>query len=623
MAKKQFKAESKKLMELMINSIYTNKDIFLRELISNASDAIDKLHYKSLTDTNINIDSKNFEIKVTIDKEKRLLTISDNGIGMTKEELESNLGTIAKSGSSLFKEKSEKKKDIDIIGQFGVGFYSAFMVSSKVKVISKAYGEEKAYAWTSEGVDGYTIKECKKDNYGTDVILTIKNDENDYDKYLETEEIKDLIKKYSDYITHPIKMILPERKLKEGTEDEYETINEEQTVNSLIPIWRRNKSKITEEEYNTFYSDKFFDYDKPIKVIHFSNEGLISFKALLFIPSHAPYNYYTKDYEKGLQLYSNGVLIMDKCGDLLPDYFSFVKGVIDSPDLSLNISRETLQQDKVLQKIAKNIEKKIKKELEDMLKNERDKYEEFFDAFGLQLKVGICNNYGMDKEKIQDLLLFKSSNENKYVTLEEYLSRMQEGQNNIYYACAESIDKASMLPQSEAAREKGYEVLYLTDYGDEFVMQTLYEYKGKSFANVCANDTELDNEEEKEKIAKTNEKNKEMLDLMKEAIGEVSQVRFTNHLKKHPVCLTSEGEISAQMEKVMRAMPNSMDIKASMILEINDKHPIADKLKTLYKKNKEELKNYSKILYAQARLIEGLPIDNPTELSNLICKELS
>ena len=622
MAKKQFKAESKKLMELMINSIYTNKDIFLRELISNASDAIDKLHYKSLTDTSIKVDKSDFNIKVNIDKDKRQLIISDNGIGMSKDDLESNLGTIAKSGSSLFKEENEKKKDIDIIGQFGVGFYSAFMVASKVEVISKAYGAEKAYSWSSEGIDGYTTKECVKDSYGTDVILTIKNnDDNNYDKYLDVNEIKSLIKKYSDYITYPIKMMIPESKKKEGT-DEYETVDEEKVVNSLVPLWKRNKSKITEEEYQTFYNDKFDDYEKPMKYIHFSNEGLISFNALLYIPSHAPYDYYTKDYEKGLQLYSNGVLIMEKCSDLLPDYFSFVKGIVDSPDLSLNISRETLQQDKVLQKIATNIEKKIKKELENMLKNDRETYEKFFDVFGLQLKVGLCNNFGMDKEKLQDLLLFHSSNSDKYTSLEEYVTRMKDTQDTIYYACSESIDKASMLPQTEVAKNKGYEVLYLTEYGDEFVMQTIFEYKGKKFANVCASEA-LDTKEEKEELNKINEENKDMFETMKKAIGEVEKVRFTNHLSKHPVCLTSEGAISAQMEKFMRAMPNSNDIKANMILEINESHPIAEKLKKLYKKDKKELENYSKILYAQARLIEGLPIDNPTELSNLICKELS
>lgn len=625
MAKKQFKAESKKLMELMINSIYTNKDIFLRELISNASDAIDKLHYKSLTDRKVKVDSNDFAINISIDKENRKLMISDNGIGMNKEDLEGNLGTIAKSGSSIFKEENEKKENIDIIGQFGVGFYSAFMVASEVCVISKAYGEDKAYMWASEGIDGYTVKECDKDSYGTDIILTIKNnnDDEDYSKYLDDYHIQSLIKKYSDYITYPIKMNISHSELKDGTEDEYETVIKEETVNSLVPLWKRSKSEITDEEYNTFYSDKFFDYDKPTKVLHFSMEGRISFNALLYIPAHAPYDYYSKEYEKGLQLYSNGVLIMEKCSELLPDYFSFVKGVIDSPDLSLNISRETLQQDKVLQMIAKNIESKITKELISMLINEREKYEEFFDDFGLQLKVGVCNNYGMDKDKLQDLLLFHSSVDKKYTTLKEYVSRMKEEQDTIYYACSESLDKASMLPQTEAALEKGFEILYLIQYGDEFVMQTLSECEGKKFANVCASETNLDSEEDRQVIDKINEENKEMFDTMKEAIGEIKEVRFTRHLKDHPVCLTSEGGISAQMEKVMKAMPNSDGIKATMILEVNENHPIADKLKNLYKKNKEELKDYSKILYAQARLIEGLPIDNPTELSNLICKELA
>ena len=622
MAKKQFKAESKKLMELMINSIYTNKDIFLRELISNASDAIDKLHYKSLTDTSIKVDKDNFNIKIKIDKEKRKLTISDNGIGMSKEELENNLGTIAQSGSSLFKQENEKKKDIDIIGQFGVGFYSSFMVASKVEVISKAYNSNKAYIWESVGADGYTVKECSKENYGTEVILTIKDNDqdNDYDKYLEEYTIKSLVKKYSDYITYPIKMMVEKSKLKEGSKDEYETSLEEEVINTLVPIWKRNKSKITKEEYDTFYNDKFDDYEKPLKVIHFSNEGLISFKALLYIPSHAPYDYYTKEYEKGLQLYSNGVLIMEKCADLLPDYFSFIKGVVDSPDLSLNISRETLQQDKMLQKIASNIEKKIKKELEKMLEN-REEYEKFFEAFGLQLKVGVCNNFGMDKEKLQDLLLFYSS-EDKYVTLEDYVDNMKEGQEIIYYACSETRDKAKMLPQTEAVLNKGYEVLCLTEPGDEFVMQTINEYKGKKFANVCASETDLDTEEEKEAINKVNEENKDLLADMQKIIGEVDKVRFTNHLKKHPVCLTSEGMVTAQMEKIMKVMPNTPAVKASMVLEINESHPIAEKLRKLYKKDKKGFENYSKILYAEARLIEGLPIENPTELSNLICEEL-
>ena len=617
MAKKQFKAESKKLMELMINSIYTNKDIFLREIISNASDAIDKLHYKSLTDRKIKIDTDDFAIKVDIDKDSRTITISDNGIGMSKEELENNLGTIAKSGSSAFKEENDKKENIDIIGQFGVGFYSAFMVASKVSVTSKAYGSDEAYLWESEGIEGYNIKSCDKEEYGTSVTLTLKDDSDDfeYSKYLEDYTIQGLIKKYSDYITYPIKMETVH------VHDEKE-VKEEEVINSLVPLWKRNKSEITKEEYDTFYSDKFFDYEKPLKVLHFNMEGVIGFNALLYIPSHAPFDYYSKEYEKGLQLYSNGVLIMEKCADLLPDYFSFVKGVVDSPDLSLNISRETLQQDRVLVKIAKAIESKIKKELETMLEKDRETYEKFFDAFGLQLKAGVCANYGMDKDKLSDLLLFKSSFEDKYVTLKEYVSRMKDDQDIIYYACAESESKARMLPQTENALSKGYEVLYLTEYGDEFVVQTLMEYDSKKFANVSSSETDLDSKEDKEELDKINKENKDMFEAMKKAI-DVKEVRFTRSLKNHPVCLSSEGMITSSMEKVMNAMPTGQNVKASMVMEINENHAIASKLKDLYKKDKKKLEKYSKILYAQARLIEGLPVENPTELSNLVCEELS
>ena len=605
MAKKQFKTESKKLMELMINSIYTNKEIFLRELISNASDAIDKLHYKSLTDNKIKVDKDNFKIVITIDKDKRMLSISDNGIGMNKESLEENLGTIAKSGSEAFKLENEKKKNIDIIGQFGVGFYSAFMVSDKVEVISKAYNEEKAYLWESSGIDGYLIKESKKEDYGTLINLYIKEGE-EFDKFLEEYTIESLIKKYSDYITYPIVLV------KDGKEE---------TINSLTPLWKRNKSKITEEEYNTFYSDKFFDYEKPIKTIHFKMEGRITFTALLYIPSHAPFDYYSKEYEKGLQLYSNGVLIMEKCKELLPDYFSFVKGVVDSPDLSLNISRETLQQNQILDLIAKNIEKKIKKELLSMMEEDKENYEKFFDAFGLGLKAGVCNNYGMDKDKISNLLIFYSSLDKKYTTLKEYVSRMKEGQDKIYYACGETLDKIDMLPIVDTVKAREFEILYLTDYGDEFVMQTLMEYEGKKFANVSDSSAEID-DEDKEEVNKINDKYREMFALMKEALPDIEGVRFTHSLKDHPVCLTSTG-VSAQMEKVMKAMPNMDGVKANMILEVNEKHPIASKLKDLYKNDKESLKDYTKILYSAGRLIEGLSIENPTELSNLICKELS
>ena len=626
MSKKQFKAESKKLMELMINSIYTNKNIFLRELISNASDAIDKLHYKSLTDTSIDINKDDFYIGVAIDKENRTLTISDNGIGMNKEELENNLGTIAKSGSSVFKEENEKKENIDIIGQFGVGFYSAFMVASEVKVVSKKYGEDKAYEWSSEGASGYTINETEKDSYGTDIILTIKEDteEEDYSTYLETYTIENLIKKYSDYITYPIKMNITHSKLKEGTKDEYEDVTEEEVINSLVPLWKRNRSEIKEEDYNTFYSDKFFDYDKPLKVIHFNMEGLINFNALLYIPSKVPYDFYNKTYEKGLQLYSNGVLIMEKCESLLPDYLGFIKGVVDSPDLSLNISREMLQQDRVLQKMAKSIENKVLKELTTLLEEYREDYEKFYNEFGLSLKAGVCDNYGMNKDKLQDLLLFYSSEDMKYVTLKEYTSRMKDGQETIYYACSESAPKCDMLPQTESVKSKGYEVLYLTEYGDEFVMQTLMEYDGKHFANVSNSATNTLSEEEQKELDKVNDENKGLFEIMKEAIPDIKEIKFTRSLKEHPVCLASEGMVSSNMEKVMNAMPTNNEVKATMILEINEEHPIAHKLKKLYKKEKnDELKEYSKILYAQARLIEGLPIDNPTELSNLICKELS
>ncbi len=626
MSKKQFKAESKKLMELMINSIYTNKNIFLRELISNASDAIDKLHYKSLTDTSIDINKDDFYIGVAIDKENRTLTISDNGIGMNKEELENNLGTIAKSGSSVFKEENEKKENIDIIGQFGVGFYSAFMVASEVKVVSKEYGEDKAYEWSSEGASGYTINETEKDSYGTDIILTIKEDteEEDYSTYLETYTIENLIKKYSDYITYPIKMNITHSKLKEGTKDEYEDVTEEEVINSLVPLWKRNRGEIKEEDYNTFYSDKFFDYDKPLKVMHFNMEGLINFNALLYIPSKVPYDFYNKTYEKGLQLYSNGVLIMEKCESLLPDYLGFIKGVVDSPDLSLNISREMLQQDRVLQKMAKSIENKVLKELTTLLEEYREDYEKFYNEFGLSLKAGVCDNYGMNKDKLQDLLLFYSSEDMKYVTLKEYTSRMKDGQETIYYACSESAPKCDMLPQTESVKSKGYEVLYLTEYGDEFVMQTLMEYDGKHFANVSNSATNTLSEEEQKELDKVNDENKGLFEIMKEAIPDIKEIKFTRSLKEHPVCLASEGMVSSNMEKVMNAMPTNNEVKATMILEINEEHPIAHKLKKLYKKEKnDELKEYSKILYAQARLIEGLPIDNPTELSNLICKELS
>ena len=629
MKKKAFKAESKKLMDLMINSIYTNKEIFLREIISNASDAIDKLHYMSLTDKDIKVDTSKFNIHITPDKASKTLTISDNGIGMTEEELENNLGTIAKSGSSDFKENNEHKENIDIIGKFGVGFYSAFMVASKVEVISKKYGTDKASKWISSGIDGYEIEPVTREDYGTDIILYIKDDTEDekYSKYLEEYEISTLIKKYSDYITYPITMYETHKHLKpkkdEKDPDEYEEHTELETLNSLIPIWKKDKSKITDEEYNTFYSDKFFDYEEPIAHIHTKAEGTIEYTSLVYIPSHAPFDYYTKEYEKGLQLYSNGVLITDKCSDLLPDYFSFVKGVVDSPDLSLNISRETLQQNRILKTIANSIESKIKKELETMRDEDRAKYEKFYTAFGMQIKYAVYNNYGIDKDKVKDLVMFISSNDKKYTTLKEYVSRMKEDQKDIFYACGESVDKIDLLPQVEAAKEKGYEILYCTEYVDEFALMTLRSYEEKEFKNVCSENANLETEEEKKELEEKNTEAKEMFTFMQEAIPDVKAIKFTNKLKNHPVCLSSEGDISVEMEKTMKNMPFDNGVTANKVLEINENHEIAKKIKDLYANNKEELKNYTKILYAEARLIEGLSIENPTEISNLICEYLA
>ena len=629
--KKQFKAESKKLLDLMIHSIYTNKEIFLRELLSNASDAMDKLAYRSLTDTSLNINRDNLEIRIDIDKEKRKLIISDNGCGMTKEELENNLGTIAKSGSLDFKKLYDKEKkdaqDIDIIGQFGVGFYSAFMVSDKIKVESKSVDSDDAYIWKSEGADGYEIKKGKRKDTGTTITLSIKEDteEENYSEFLDTYHIQSIVKKYSDYIRYPIKMMIEHSKLKEGSKDEYEKEIVEETVNSMIPLWKKAKKDITEEEYQNFYSSKFFDYDKPLKTIHTSVEGQCSYNALLYIPSHLPYDFYTKEYEKGLQLYSSGVLIMDKCADLLPDYFSFVKGLVDTEDISLNISREILQQNHSLKLIAKSIEKKIKKELETMLKEDRETYESFFKTFGMQIKFGVYADYGVHKDDLKDLLMFYSSTEKKLVTLDEYVSRMKEGQENIYYACGESTDKVDNMPQVEGIKEKGYEILYLTEYVDEFALQTLTTYNAKKFMNVSNDTVDLDNDEEKKELEKANTDAKDMFEVMKKVLenNNISDIKFTHRLKKHPVCLTTEGELSASMEKVLNALPNDNKVNAKMILEINEKHPISEKIKTLYKDNKDELEKYTKILYAQARLIEGLPIDNPTEISTLICDVIS
>ncbi len=622
--KKQFKAESKRLLDLMINSIYTNKEIFMRELISNASDAIDKLHYLSLTDSKVKPD--NFEIRIEADKENRTLTISDNGIGMTEEELENNLGTIAKSGSLAFKQENENQTDVDIIGQFGVGFYSAFMVSKKIEVKSRAYSSDKAYLWSSSGEDGYTISSTNKDTCGTVITLYLKDDDEDfkYSEYLEEYKIRSIIKKYSDYIRYPIVMNVENRVLKDGSKDEYETIHEDTTLNSMIPIWKKDKKDITEEDYNNFYSDKFYDYEKPMKVINSKVEGQCSYNSILFIPSHAPYDFYTKEYEKGLQLYSNGVLIQEKCGDLLPDYFNFVKGIVDTPDLSLNISREMLQHDKNLGIIAKSIENKIKNELSNMMKNDYEEYKKFFKIFGLQLKFGIYNNYGMDKDKLKDLILFYSANKKDLISLKEYVSNMSENQDKIYYANGETPDKIDLLPQVELVKDKGFDILYFTDYMDEFAIQTLMEYEGKKFINVCSKDLNLSSDEENKKLDKLNSEHSDLFKAMKESLADsVSEVRFTNRLKSHPVCLTTEGDVSVEMEKVFNAMPTDNKIKANTILEINSEHKIVDKLNDLYKNDKDELAKYTKILYAQARLIEGLTIDNPTEISNLVCDLIS
>ncbi len=612
MAKKEFKSESKRLLDLMINSIYTNKDIFLRELISNASDAIDKLYYRSLTDKNVKVKKEDLAINLAFDEEKRTITITDNGCGMTKEELENNLGTIAKSGSLNFKENISKEDKVNIIGQFGVGFYSAFMVSDKITVTSRSIDSDECYVWESKNKDA---------KVGTEIVLHIKEDtdEEDYSKYLNEYELKSLVKKYSDYISFPIKMECTHHELKDEEKHEYEDHKCIETLNSMVPIWKKNKNDVTDSDYENFYMDKFSDYDKPLKVISSSVEGMCSYKALLFIPSHAPYDYYTQDYEKGLSLYSNGVLIMERCADLLPDYFSFVKGIVDTEDLSLNISREMLQESHSLKLIAKNIESKIRKELEDMLKNDREKYESFFKTFGVQLKYGVYNNYGADKEKLQDLVMFHSSKKDKLITLKEYVDNMKDGQDTIYYASGSSVAKIDMLPQVEQVKDKDFDILYLTEYVDQFTITAIQEYEGKKFINVESEDLNLESEEEKETTKKVNEDNSDLLQAMKDEIKEVSEVKFTNKLKKHPVCLTSKGDVSIEMQKVFDAMPNDMGIKAQMILEVNEKHEIAKKLKDLYKNDHDEFIKYTKILYAEARMIAGLPIDNPTEISTLIC----
>ncbi len=620
MAKKEFRAESKKLLDMMILSIYTHKEIFLREIISNASDAIDKLYYQMIFD-NTGIGRDSFFIRIEADKEARTIKVMDNGIGMTADEMEENLGIIAKSGSFDFKNENEKKEDIDIIGQFGVGFYSAFMVASRVMVETKKYGEEKAYRWESNGADGYEITECEKEENGTSVTLFLKEDTEDenYGIFAEQFMIQSLVKKYSDYISYPIKMDFKKRELKEGSEDEYETIVEERVLNSMIPIWKKNKSELTDEDYDRFYAEQFYDLNAPASRIHTKAEGQVSYEALLYIPSQASFDYYSKDFEKGLALYANGVMIMEKCGDLLPDYFNFVKGVVDSADLSLNISRETLQHDRQLGLIAKNIEKKIKAELKRMCDNERKEYEKFFEVFGPQLKYGVYTQYGMFKEKLQDILIYDSTYGEDAVTLKEYVMRMTEDQEGIYYASAQTLEMAKALPQVQAVKEKGYEVLFLTDNIDEFVIQTMMHFEEKPFINILASDFDLSTEEEKEALKKVNEEAKGVIDLMKEALGDkVVDVRFTSKLGDQPVCFTTEGDITIEMEKTINMVPNGEKVHADLILEINAQHRIAETLKASAE-DKSKVADYAEILYNMARMISGLPVEEPAGLTKLIC----
>ncbi|WFA08340.1 molecular chaperone HtpG [Tissierella sp. Yu-01] len=620
MEKKEFKAESKRLLDLMINSIYTNKEIFLRELISNASDAIDKIYYKALTDDSIIFNKNDYFIKITADKDARTLKISDTGIGMTKDELENNLGIIANSGSFAFKNENEIKDGYDIIGQFGVGFYSAFMVANKVTVISKALGNDQAYKWESEGADGYTIEVAKKENVGTDIILSIKEDTEDeeYDDYLDTYTLKSIIKRYSDFIRYPIKMDVKESKLKEGTEAEYEDVVVEKTVNSMVPIWRKNKNELKDEDYENFYTEKHFGFDKPLKHIHLSVDGAVRYNAILYIPSEMPFDFYTKEYEKGLELYSSGVLIMEKCADLLPDYFGFVKGVVDSEDLSLNISREMLQHDRQLKLIAKKIRDKVKDELALLLKNEREKYEKFFDIFGKQLKYGIYQEFGSNRDVLQDLILFHSSKDMKRVTLDEYVERMKDEQKYIYYASGESLDRIDKLPQVDFIKDKGHEILYFNDEIDEFTIKVLHSYKDKEFKSVSSADLDVDNENNDDKEVNI-EENTNLLNSMKDLLsGKVKEVKISKRLKNHPVYLSSEGEVSIEMEKILSQMPNGESVKANKVLELNSNHKVFDKLKDAYNNSPEKLDLYTNLLYNQALLIEGLPIEDPVEFTNNI-----
>ena len=623
MRKKQFKTESKKLLDMMINSIYTHKEIFLRELISNASDAIDKLYFRSLTDDSVSLGRSDYSIFININKEAKTLRISDNGCGMTLEELENNLGTIAKSGSFDFKREGDKGDDVDIIGQFGVGFYSAFMVADKIEVVSRPFGASVANKWTSEGVDGYTIEECEKESFGTEITLHIKEDNEDdkYSEFLEEYRIRGLIRKYSDYIRYPIKMPVTRREKVEGTENEYKSVTTVETLNSMVPIWKKSQSEVGDEEYKSFYAEKFYDFEGPLKVITQKSEGTATYTALLFIPKKAPYNYYTKEYEKGLELYSSGVMIMEKCADLLPDFFGFVRGIVDSSDLSLNISREILQHDRQLKVMAKAIEKKIKSELEKMLKADREEYEKFFDAFGIQLKYGVYADYGMNADNLKDLLLFHSSGEgNKYVSLKEYVDGMKEDQKAIYYAAGESIEKIEILPQVATVKSKGYEVLYLTDDVDEFALKLINKYQDKEFKNVTAEALDLLTDEEKEAEKSKNESSEEMLTFMKDAIAKVSVVKWNGALAEHAVCLSSEGDLSLEMAKILKKMPGAdMGIpNASIVLEINMNHPIADKLIGLYENDKDKLTKYAKVLFGEACLISGVALDDPQEFTSLV-----
>ena len=626
MAKREFKAESKRLLDIMINSIYSQKEVFLRELISNASDAIDKIYYKALTDDSLTFNKDDYYIKISADKENRTLTIADTGIGMTKEELEEHLGTIAKSGSLAFKQENELKDGHDIIGQFGVGFYAAFMVADTVTVITKAHGSDEAHQWESAGADGYTIEPAAKESAGTDVILKLKEntDDENYDEYLDVHRLKAIIKTYSDFIRYPIKMDVAVNKPKEGAENEFEEVQEEQTVNSMVPIWRKNKSELKDEDYEAFYKEKHYGFDKPLAHIHTSVDGAVRYHAILFIPENIPFNYYTKEFEKGLELYSNGVLIMEKCPDLLPDHFSFVKGMVDSEDLSLNISREMLQHDRQLKLIAKNISKKIKNELKSLLKNDREKYESFYQSFGRQLKFGVYNDFGAHKDLLKDLLLFYSSKEKMLVTLEEYVSRMPEDQKYIYYASGDSYDRIEKLPQTELVSEKGYEILYFTEDIDEFAIKMLANYQEKEFKSVSSGDLGIENDDEQNQSDGDDSQYKDLFEEMKKTLdGKVKSVRASKRLKTHSVCLAADGEVTIEMEKILNAMPDNQHVKADKVLEININHEVFKTLQNAFDNDKDKFKLYTGLLYNQALLIEGLPIEDPVEFTNDICKVMA